>query len=90
MDHDEEAVDDFAEHLRLINLRDDLTEESDALIERRSKQEGLSVDLDNIVKQACKLGHDIDVYSVDEGVLDPGLQSLLNRLWQYHQAQIVN
>ena len=65
----------------MVDLGDDLTEKSDALVERGSKEEGFSIDIDDVVEETCELGDDIHVTSIDEIVFNTWLQCLLDRFW---------
>ena len=79
-DHNQEQVDRFCEHLRLVNLRDHLAEELDALVKACRLDEDLWIEVHNLVKKGCKLGDDVNIDSVNESVLDAWLESLLHRL----------
>lgn len=87
LDYMNEQVDRLRQHLCLVDLRDDLTEECDALVKASCLKEYLRVEQNDLMEQGCELGDDIDVDAIGKGILGACLQGRLHGLREYQLAE---
>jgi len=87
---DQQQAHNLFQHLRLVNMSDDLAEESDSVVEAGCLEESLGVQVNHLVKQRGELGHDVNVNSVGEGVVLARFQSRLHCFGQDHVAECID